>query len=95
MNLPFESSGGSHVQKNMFPAFWKLMVEIRASVRECASLFCDLDVLGCGLETPIQGLLPPSTKIIPGHGKEGDCHQAQTNKEQRVGNDLMKSCQAS
>lgn len=72
MNLPFESSGGFYVQKNMFPAFWKLMVEIRASVCEWASLFCDLDVLGCGLETPIQGLLPPSTKTIPGHGKEGD-----------------------
>lgn len=56
MNLPLESSGGFYVQKNMFPAFWKLMVEIRASVSECASLFCDLDVLGCGLETPIQGL---------------------------------------
>lgn len=57
MNLPFESSGGFHVQKNMFLAFWKLMVEIRASVRDCAALVCDLDVLGCGLETPHTGTI--------------------------------------
>lgn len=71
MNLPFESSGGFHVQKNMFSAFRKLMVEIRASVRECVALPCDLDSW-CGLETHTQVLSPPSTKMIPGHGKEGD-----------------------
>lgn len=94
MNLPFESSGGFHVQKNMFSAFWKLMVEIRASVRERAALPCDLDVLGAVWRPTHRFYHHPQLKWFQDMEKE--TLPASLDKQgKRVGNDRMKSFQAS